>query len=75
MSRMHISIVGWDGKRKRKKAKRVRRKRRNKIESGMVEHGRPNHLYIKYPGKIYANENKKLFVFKFIFTVGKRFVT
>lgn len=58
MSRMHISIVGWDGKRKRKKAKRVRRKRRNKIESGMVEHGRPNHLYIKYPGKIYANENK-----------------
>ena len=58
MSRMRISIVGWDGKRKRKKAKRVRRKRRNKIESGMVEHGRPNHLYIKYPGKIYANENK-----------------
>lgn len=58
MSRMHISIVGWDGKRKRKKAKRVRRKRRNKIESGMVEHERPNHLYIKYPGKIYANENK-----------------
>jgi len=36
MSRMRILIVVWDGKRKRKKAKRVKRKRRNKIESGMV---------------------------------------
>lgn len=67
MFRMHISIVGWDGKRKRKKAKRVRRKRRNKIESGMVGHGRPIHLYIKYPGKIYANENKKNYLYSNLF--------
>ena len=29
----------------------------------------------KHPGKIYANENKTLFVHLFIFTAAKRFVT